>query len=102
MLVGKAVDELLARHQLSIVDIRYWVIHPPGAIVLDKIRDRLGIPEEKLRYSREVLRKVGNVSSATVGIVGKTLISQEANPEGYLVMANVGPGMVSNAALLRF
>jgi alkylresorcinol/alkylpyrone synthase len=101
-LLGKAVNNLLAKNNLTIHEIRYWVIHPPGAIVLDKIRDSLGISEEKLKYSRKALQGFGNVSSASVGVVGKLLMSEEVNPSGYLIMANVGPGMVSNAVLLRF
>ena len=101
-LLNKSITELLNRNSLKLSDIKYWVLHPPGAIVLDKIRDTMGIPEEKLRYSRKVLRKYGNVSSATVGIVAKTLMEEEKNPSGYLVMANVGPGMTSNSMLARF
>jgi predicted naringenin-chalcone synthase len=101
-LVDKSTTALLKKHNLSVEDIRYWAIHPPGASVLDKFRDGLGIPEEKMKYSREVLRRFGNCSSSTVGIVGKALITQELNPEGYLMMITVGPGMVANSALLKF
>lgn len=101
-LAGRVVHKILSRHCLDIQDIRYWVIHPPGAIVLDKIRDGLKIEEDKLKYSRQALREYGNTSSSAVGIVGKLLINQEPDPSGYLMMVNVGPGMVSNATLLRF
>ena len=102
MLIGKAVAELLARNSLGTSDIAYWVLHPPGAAVLDLFRDKLGIAEEKLKYSRKALRLFGNCSSSTVGIVGKLLMQDVKEPKGYLVMANVGPGMVANASLMRF
>ena len=101
-LLQKSINELLNRNALKLSDIRYWVLHPPGAIVLDKIRDAMGIPEVKLKYSRQVLRNFGNLSSATVGIVAKTLMEEEKHPSGYLIMANVGPGMVGNSCLLSF
>ena len=101
-LLRKSVSRLLVKRGISIRDIRYWVIHPPGAIVLDMFRDEMGLPETALKYSRKALRTVGNCSSATVGIVGKLLMEEERNPEGLLIMANVGPGMVSNAVLCRF
>lgn len=101
-LVTIAIKKLLERNSLEIADIAYWVIHPPGAIVLDKLRDTLPLPEEKLKYSRKALRENGNCSSATVGIVGKLLMQEETNPQGYLIMANVGPGMCANASLMRF
>lgn len=101
-LVVHVVSRLLARNRLDIGDIHYWVIHPPGAAVLDKVRDGLGIEEDKLKYSRQALRLYGNTSSSAIGIVGKLLMMGESNPGGYLVMVNVGPGMVANAVLLRF
>ncbi len=101
-LLDKAIHSLLLKNKLTVNDIAYWVIHPPGAAVLNKVQDQLGISEEKLKYSRLALKMFGNTSSASVGIVGKLLIGQEVNPEGYLVMANVGPGMTSNAVLCRF
>lgn len=101
-LLTTAINKLLAEHNLTIADIQYWVLHPPGAVVIDKVRDRLSLSEEKLKYSRKSLRLYGNTSSSAVGIVGKLLMEGEDNPKGYMVMANVGPGMVSNACLLRF
>lgn len=101
-LVTKATGTLLRRNNLSVDDIQFWAIHPPGAIVLDRFRDGLGFAEEKLVYSREALRLFGNCSSSTVGIVGKLLIKWEKKPKGYLVMVTVGPGMVANTALMRF
>lgn len=101
-LIYQAITGLLSRNWPDVNDISYWVIHPPGMLVLDNVRDRLAIPEEKLKYSKQALQTYGNVSSATVGIVSKLLMEEEKHPEGYLLMANVGPGMVANAALLRF
>jgi alkylresorcinol/alkylpyrone synthase len=101
-LLTKSITELLNRNTLKLSDIKYWVFHPPGAIVLDKLRDSMGIPEEKLKYSRKVLRMFGNMSSATVGVVAKTLVEEEKRPSGYVVMANVGPGMVGNCLLGKF
>jgi alkylresorcinol/alkylpyrone synthase len=101
-LLDKSVRKLLGKNSLRISDIRYWIVHPPGSIVIDKIRDSLGIPEEKLQYSRKALRLYGNCSSSTIGIVGKLLMNEREPGSGFAVMANVGPGMVSNAALLYF
>ena len=101
-LLTKSITELLNRNCIKLDDIKYWVFHPPGAVVLDKIHESLHIPEEKLKYSRKVLRQYGNMSSATVGVVAKVLMEEEKHPSGYLVMANVGPGMTANSLLARF
>lgn len=101
-LVSKVTPRLLQRWDLTVPDINYWVIHPAGAIVLDLIRDKLGIAEEKLCYSRQALREFGNCSSATVGIIAKLLMQDLQKPDGYLVMINVGPGMTADATLMMF
>lgn len=96
------VNRLLERNNLKVSDVKYWIIHPGGSLILDKVRDRLNLPEEKLSYSREVLRKYGNCSSSTVGIIGKTLIQQEKDPQGYLAVISIGPGMTADCTLLEF
>lgn len=101
-LVEIVVRELLERNSLRTEDIPHWVLHPPGAAVLDLFRDKFGLPEEKIKYCRKALRLFGNCSSATVGIVAKLLMEEEPAPRGYLVMANVGPGMVANSLLCEF
>jgi alkylresorcinol/alkylpyrone synthase len=102
MLFETTILNLLKRNHLNVRDVSHWVLHPPGAAVLDMVRDKLHIDEEKLKYSRKTLRLFGNTSSSSVGIVAKLLISEEKDPRGYLVMANVGPGMACNAALMSF
>lgn len=97
-----AIDKLRHKHGLEIEDIAYWIIHPAGSSVLDKLQQHYNLSNAKMRYSREALRNFGNCSSATVGIVGKILMQREPNPKGYGVMVNIGPGMSSNSMLLLF
>ncbi len=104
-LAGRLVPKFLHEQGLCIADpgIDHWIIHPAGNAVLDKIRDRVGIPEEKLAISREVLADFGNCSSSTVGIVAKTLMEKggvKAGDSG--VMLSIGPGMTVGTTLLRW
>jgi len=100
---GQAVSRLLQKYHLEVGDIEYWIIHAAGNRILNLIRDNLGIDEEKLYFSRKVLRNFGNVSSATVGIIGKFLFN-EARPKSgdYLIMVTIGPGMSGGATIFRF
>jgi alkylresorcinol/alkylpyrone synthase len=98
-----AVRTVLARNGLSTSDITYWVIHAAGIKVLDMIAAELGLPEEKLKYSKRFLRTNGNCSSATVGGIAKMLIQSEKPSKGdYLAVVSVGPGMTGGCHLLRF
>lgn len=100
---GEAVRRLLNRQFLRVSDINYWVIHAAGNRVLDLIRERLGIEEAKLYFSRKALRLYGNVSSATVGIIGKLLIQEaDIKPGDLLVMVTIGPGISGGATICQF
>ncbi len=102
LVVKPAVDAVLQRQGLSISDIKWWVIHAAGNIVLDKIRDALDLPEDKLSLSRETLRQFGNTSSTSVGITGKRLMGENINPGDYAAVLSVGPGMTGGISLLRW
>ena len=102
-LASIVVPGLLKRHQLKAKNIDYWVIHAAGSLVLDNIRDALGLPESKFTWSREALKRYGNVSSATVGIIGKLLMENiEPSSGETMVMVSLGPGMTTGATLMQW
>lgn len=100
--VYPAIANVLKRNQLEVEHIAHWVIHAAGSTVLDNIRNRLNLPEAKMRLSRKVLAEHGNCSSTTIGIIGKELMSGEVHPGEYVMVVSVGPGMEGGATLLRF
>ena len=96
------VEKLLNKHGLNLDMINHWIIHPAGSGVLDRIKDNLGLSEDKVALSREVLRNFGNTSSSSTGIIGKFLLEKERQPKGYCGVINIGPGMTSDMTLLKF
>jgi predicted naringenin-chalcone synthase len=99
----RVADDIFRRHRLAPADIAHWVIHPGGAQVLDAVRDALGLPEESLNVSREVLRRFGNCSSATIGLIGKELMRQgRPRPGDRGLIISLGPGITAGATLLRW
>lgn len=101
-LVKKATGRLLKRWALEVEDIKWFVLHAAGVKVLDVFRDELGIPEEKMKLSRKILRTYGNCSSTTIGLVGKHLMEENIQQGDWVLVASVGPGMSGGATLLRF
>jgi alkylresorcinol/alkylpyrone synthase len=99
---AKALKPLLERNGLSIQDIKWWVIHPGGRAILDNIRDEIGLPEEKMFLSREVLRQFGNCSSASIGIVGKLLMGKNVKPGDWGMIISLGAGLSAGATLLKW
>lgn len=80
-----------------------WAVHPGGRAVLDKVQASLGLLPEQLAPSREVLRRYGNMSSATVLFVLQELLRQPSTaPEGreQICALAFGPGLTVETALL--
>ncbi len=73
-------------------DIAHWAIHPGGRSVLDGVRDGAQLDEEQLTSSREVLRRFGNMSSATVMFVLQDIMNRSPRPGPGCAMA-FGPGL---------
>jgi alpha-pyrone synthase len=80
-------------------DFDLWAIHPGGRTVLDAVEAAFSLPPKALTASREVLRKFGNMSSATVLFVLKTLLD-EPQPKGARGCAMAfGPGLTAETML---
>ncbi|WP_347755528.1 type III polyketide synthase [Agrococcus sp. ProA11] len=79
-----------------------WAIHPGGRSILDKVQATLGLSDAQLEPSRETLRTVGNISSATVLFVLRRILhGDRQHEEGDLVCAMAfGPGLTVETALL--
>jgi predicted naringenin-chalcone synthase len=90
--LGKMRDELAG-------DWAFWAIHPGGRSILDVIQKGLKISDDNLRFSREVLRKFGNMSSATILFVLADILAAGGRGNG-LAMA-FGPGLAVESMRFR-
>jgi 3,5-dihydroxyphenylacetyl-CoA synthase len=102
-MIERAVDALLDRNSLVRADVRFWIVHPGGRKVIDRVQNRLELTDEQLRFSRTIMRNYGNMSSPTVMFVLDEVI-RSGNPQrGDLgVMVALGPGMAAEAALMAW
>lgn len=102
MIKGLA-EAILDRYHLKQEEIRFWVLHSAGRGVLERAQREMGLRDADLRFSRQVLRQFGNMSSATVLFVLNELInSGQASPGDLGVMIALGPGFCAEGALLRW
>ena len=84
----------------GVAEIDLWAVHPGGRSILDRVQSALDLPAERLAASRSVLRRYGNMSSATVLFVLADLLAG-ATPEPASVCALAfGPGVSVESALL--
>lgn len=97
------VDAFLGDFDLSRCDIGSWIIHTGGPKVLDAVSSSLGLPERALETSWECLRRMGNLSSASVLVVLQDFLARRRGEAGsYSVLAAMGPGFCSELILLRW
>jgi alkylresorcinol/alkylpyrone synthase len=93
-----ATESFLARHELGIADIDYFVCHPGGAKVLDALEEAFALPSGALAYARETLRDYGNMSAATVLFVLDRVLRSGAR--GRVLMTALGPGFTAGFQLI--
>jgi len=93
------ISELLAGFGMGIPDVAGWAVHPGGPRILDVVAAALELPATALAPSRDVLRRYGNCSSATVLLVLAAL-GVRAPGEAVVAMA-FGPGLTLYAAVFR-
>lgn len=99
-LVGEAIRKLLKDHGMTKEDVDHWAIHPGGVKVLENIQQSLGLDEAAVEASYEVMRQYGNVSSATVIMIGKYL--NRVRPPATAVAVTMGAGFEVGTCLLRW
>jgi len=96
------LESFLASQQLTLDDIRWWVVHPGGPKILEAVGECLRLPEGALAPSWSVWQQCGNVSSATVFFIARAIRAMSAPPRGSLgLMMAFGPGLSCELLLLR-
>jgi predicted naringenin-chalcone synthase len=73
----------------------HWIIHPGGKRILDQLSPLCG--ENVLRCSREALRNVGNVSSASILFALREFLSVHMQQGEPGILLGVGPGLALEA-----
>jgi predicted naringenin-chalcone synthase len=77
-----------------------WAVHPGGRTVLDAVERAFDLSPAMLSASREVLRRYGNMSSATVMFVIEQLMKSGARGRKGCAMS-FGPGLIAETMLFR-
>jgi predicted naringenin-chalcone synthase len=69
-----------------------WAVHAGGRSILDAVQQGLRLRPDALRFSREILRQYGNMSSATLMFVLEKILRDE-DARGPGVAMAFGPGL---------
>ncbi len=91
--------DALTRAGLTPQEITGWIFHAGGRDVLLALAQRFKLASESLSYSREALRRYGNLSSAFVYFVLDAALEDGA-AGGWWWMCSFGAGFTCHGALL--
>lgn len=109
VLITRALDPYLARlaqHSPWSADelkkSALFAIHPGGPKILDYVRKLLHLTESQVRYSNQILREFGNMSSATLPHIWKEILEDSAVARGTpIVSMAFGPGLTICGAIME-
>lgn len=80
-------------------DMVTWAVHPGGKAILDRVGNALELPENALDLSRDILRRYGNMSSATIlFLLEKSLAQKNSGPCAAMAF---GPGLTVEMGLFH-
>lgn len=101
--LARDVNAFLAEYDLSRDDIESWIMHTGGPKVLEATAEALDLPAGALDASWESLRRVGNLSSASVLLVLEEFMNRRRPAAGsYSLLVAMGPGFCAELVLLRW
>lgn len=94
------VQEVLDKNQLEQSDIEFWSIHPGGVKIIESVQQSLGLSDEMMEDSMNVLGEYGNMTSPTIMFILKRVFSRhqaaiDRGETGYLagVAMAFSPGL---------
>ena len=101
--LGDDVDRFLADLGRNRREVGSWVLHTGGPKVLQATASALGLENGELSASWDCLRRVGNLSSASVLVVLEEVMNKRRPEPGTLgVLAAMGPGFCSELVALEW
>jgi alkylresorcinol/alkylpyrone synthase len=97
------VDAFLGDQGLARRDIVAWILHSGGPKVLVEAQRALELKEDALEASWRSLRRIGNLSSASVLFVLAEALDERRIPPGSdVMMAAMGPGFCAELVRIRW
>jgi alpha-pyrone synthase len=101
--IDEFLQKLLTQVDFKMDAIDFFAIHPGGIKILEGCEHSLNITKEQNRFSYNVLRKFGNMSSATVLFVLKEIMDSlnEADDGKNIFSCAFGPGLTLESMLLK-
>ncbi|MHC5675632.1 type III polyketide synthase [Nostoc sp.] len=72
--VGSIIERFLASHSLTKDNIDLWAVHPGGTRIIENAQNSLGLTDNQVADSWEILREYGNMLSPSVLFVMERML----------------------------
>ena len=101
--IRKLTENLFLNMEMDLKDVSYFAVHPGGRKILEVIEEELGLSKNDNRYSYEVLKQYGNMSSPTVLFVLEKIFSElkQKREVGNILSFAFGPGLTMESIMLK-
>jgi predicted naringenin-chalcone synthase len=101
-IIRSGIKQLAEKLVTRISDVTYFAIHPGGRRILEVIEKELGLTKSQNNYAYDVLKKYGNMSSATVVFVLNELCKDlnGVDHNKKIMSFAFGPGLTLESMLL--
>jgi len=97
------LSPFLAEQELNLADIQHFIFHPGGKKIVRLVEEKLAAVGGQINHTKAVLRRYGNMSSATVLYVLQEFLEKEnTQTEDYGLMLSFGPGFSAQRLLLQW
>lgn len=94
------VNALLTKCKMASADVDYFIFHQASRLVLDHLRKKMRIPEEKFSIN---LESSGNTVSSTIPMAMEASLEKGRLRQGFKIMlVGFGVGYSWGAAMVRF
>lgn len=75
--VNPVIESFLKQNGLTKEQIDLWAIHPGGTRIVERSQRSLGLSDEQVAYSWEILSEYGNMLSASILFVLERMLSKQ-------------------------
>lgn len=101
---NEIVLKALQESNLTKEDITHWCIHPGGKKILEAIDKGVGLAPASLRYSYDILKNYGNMSSCTILFVLQKIMNELLwhDKPAKIFAAAFGPGLTMETFIAAY
>ena len=93
--------DFLADAGTEIDAIDHWIVHPGGRGIIDGVQHGLGLSDEDVAISRDVLARFGNMGTpSSFYVLRETIARRAPQPGDRGMVVTIGPGVTVGLMLL--